>query len=312
MRQLLLVLGSASLAFSQATPPRPQQNIAAEALIPNLPAQVIGSDDMILLTVYDSPEFTRTVRVSPDGDIRLPMLKQRIKADGLLPSELEITVAKALTDEKLLVDPFVTVTMIEYHSRPISIVGAVKKPITFQVAGPMTLLEALSRAEGLTDLAEGQILVSHPAADNKTLLVQRIPVKGLIDNANPEYNIKLKGGEEIRVPEAPRITVAGNVKKPGSFPVKESSELTVMKAIAMGEGLAQFYGNVAYIYRIDDVKGDKHEIEIPLKKILDRKSPDVPLQARDVLYIPDSSGKRNWERVLSLGGATASGLAIFH
>src|SRR5450432_172943 len=121
MRQLLLVLASASLAFPQIPNPRPQQNIAAEAFIPNLPAQIIGSDDMILLTVYDSPEFTRTVRVSPDGEIRLPMVKQRIKADGLLPSELEASVAKALTDEKLLVDPFVTVTIVEYHSRPISI-----------------------------------------------------------------------------------------------------------------------------------------------------------------------------------------------
>jgi polysaccharide export outer membrane protein len=212
----------------------------------------------------------------------------------------------------LLVDPFVTVTMIEYHSRPISVVGAVKKPITFQAVGPMTLLEAISRAEGLTELAEGQILVSRPTVDNKFPLVQRIPVKGLIDNADPEYNVQLKGGEEIRVPEAPRITVAGNVKRPGSYPVKESSELTVIKAIALGEGLSQFYGNVAYIYRVDEGKGTKNEIEIPLKKILDRKSPDVALQARDVLYIPDSSGKRSWDRILSIGGATASGIAIFH
>ncbi len=311
MRKLLSFFLLSFLAFSQSVP-KAQQNIAAEASIPNLPAQIIGADDMVLLSVYDSPEFTRTVRVSPDGEIRLPMLKQRIHASGLLPSQLEESVAKALTDEKLLVDPFVTVTMVEYHSRPISIVGAVKKPITFQANSPMTLLQALSRAEGLTEEAEGQILISRVAADGQTPLVQRIPVKGLIDNADPEYNVRLTGGEEIRVPEAPRITVAGNVKRPGSFPVKETSDLTVMKAIAMGEGLSQFYGNTAYIYRVDDAKGTKNEIEIPLKKILDRKSPDVALQARDILYIPDSTGKRTWEKVLSLGGATASGVAIFH
>ncbi|MCU1262512.1 MAG: polysaccharide export protein [Bryobacterales bacterium] len=312
MRHLLLICALSSLAFSQATTTKLPQNIAAEAFIPNLPAQIIGPDDMVLLSVYDSPEFTRTVRVGSDGDIRIPMLKQRVRAEGLLPAQLEVAVAKALTDEKLLIDPFVTVTVIEYHSRPISVVGAVKKPITFQAIGPMTLLEALARAEGLTDLAEGQILVSHPSAGNHNALVQRIPVKSLIDNADPEYNIKLKGGEEIRVPEAPRITVAGNVRKPGSFPVKDASELTVMKAIALGEGLSQFYGNTAYIYRVDDSKGTKNEIEIPLKKILDRKSPDIPLQARDILYIPDSTGKRSWDKILSIGGATASGVAIFH
>ena len=94
--------------------------------------------------------------------------------------------------------------------------------------------------------------------------------------------------------------------------MKESSELTVFKAIAMAEGLSQFSGNVAYIYRPDDAKGSKNEIVVPLKLILSRKSPDIPLQARDILYIPDSSGKRNLERLLTVGGGVATGLAIFH
>ena len=156
--------------------------------------------------------------MSPDGEIRLPMVKQHIKASGLLPAQLEIAVSKALSDEKLLVDPFVTVTMMEYHSRPISVVGAVKKPITFQAIGPVTLLEALARAEGLTDEAEGQILISRPGGDKKTALVQRVPVKSLIDNADPEFNVKLMGGEEIRVPEAPRITVTGQREKTRLLP----------------------------------------------------------------------------------------------
>src|ERR1700735_902314 len=92
----------------------------------NLPAQRIGPDDLVGLSVYDSPEFTRTIRVGPDGWIRLPMLKQRINADGLMPNQLESAVADALVEEQLLVDPFVTVTVVEYHSRPISVVGAVK------------------------------------------------------------------------------------------------------------------------------------------------------------------------------------------
>ena len=61
--------------------------VSVEPGTTNLPAQRIGPDDLIGLSVYDSPEFTRTIRVGPDGTIRLPMLKQRIKADGLMPSE---------------------------------------------------------------------------------------------------------------------------------------------------------------------------------------------------------------------------------
>jgi polysaccharide biosynthesis/export protein len=312
-RLITLFFAASSLLVAQApnpyrnAPPAPVENVGA-----NLPAQVIGADDMITLSVYDSPEFSRSIRVGPDGNIRMPMLKQKIKAQGLLPSELEISIASALVEEKLLVDPFVTVTMSEYHSRPISVVGAVKNPITFQAVGVVTLIDAITRAGGLSEEAEGEILISKAGADRMTHLVQRISVRVLIDSPDPEKNITLTGGEEIRVPQAPRIIVAGNVKKPGSYPVKENSEMTVQKAIAMAEGLSQFWGNKAYIIRPDDVTGKKNEIEVPLKEIMSRKAQDMPLMARDILYIPDSSGKRNFDRLLGVAGSAATGLAIYH
>src|SRR5919198_5161826 len=106
----------------------------AEAGVASLPAQRIGPNDLVAVSVYDSPELTRTVRVGPDGMIRLPMLKRRIQADGLLPGALEAAIAEALRAEELIVDPVVTVTIAEYRSRPVSVAGAVRHPITFQAA----------------------------------------------------------------------------------------------------------------------------------------------------------------------------------
>jgi polysaccharide biosynthesis/export protein len=314
MQRLITLFLAASYALvGQAQSPyRPTTPAPVENLGANLPAQVIGADDMITLSVYDSPEFSRSIRVGPDGNIRMPMMKQKIKAQGLLPSELEVAIAAALVDEKLLVDPFVTVTMSEYHSRPISVVGAVKNPVTFQAVGTVTLIDAITRAGGLSEEAEGEILISKTGADKVTRLVQRVSVRVLIDNPDPEKNILLTGGEEIRVPQAPRIIVAGNVKKPGSYPVKENSEMTVQKAIALAEGLSQFWGNKAYIIRPDEATGKKNEIEVPLKEIMSRKAQDMPLMARDILYIPDSSGKRNFDRLLGVAGNAATGLAIYH
>jgi polysaccharide biosynthesis/export protein len=313
LRHFVFLVASTSIALAQTSSQnRPIIPAPAEPIGVNLPAQIIGADDMITLSVYDSPEFSRSIRVGPDGMIRMPMLKQKIKAQGLLPSELEVSIAKALVEEQLLVDPFVTVNVSEYHSRPISVVGAVRTPVTFQAIGTVTVLDALTRAGGLSEDAEGEILLSRTGADQKTALVQRISTRALIDNPDPEVNLRLTGGEEIRVPQAPKIVVAGNVKKPGSYAVKENSEMTVQKAIAMAEGLAQFWGSKAYIYRPDDATGKKNEIIVPLKEIMARKAEDMPLLARDILYVPDSSGKRNLERALGLAGATASGLVIFH
>lgn len=310
MQKFLFIWLVGTTAFSQVKTQAPR---IGETGGPNLPAQTIGPDDLVALSVYDAPEFSRTIRVGPDGSIRLPMLKEKVKADGLLPAQLEVSIADALKKEQLLVDPFVTVTMVEYHSRPISIAGAVKKPVTFQAVGQVTLLDALTQAEGLSPEAGGEILISRPSpdGDKKASLVQRIPVKGLIDAADPELNVKLFGGEDIRVPEVGKIFVTGNVKRPGMYPVHDSSDTTVLKALALSEGLMPYAGSLAYIYRPDDRSNSKNEIQIDLKKILSRKAPDVQLQARDILYIPDSSGRRNLDKFWGVGVSTASGLLIW-
>ena len=282
----------------------------------NLPAQRIGANDLVAVSVYDVPELTRTVRVGADGFMRLPMLKQRIKAEGLMPSELEGVIASALVAERLIVDPFVTITIAEYNSRPISVAGAVKQPLTFQATEPVSLLEAITRAGGLAPEAGPEILVSRAqtgADGSVTSLVQRILVKGLIDAADPALNVSLIGGEEIRVPEVGKVYVIGNVKKPGAFPVQDGVESTVLKMLALSEGLMPYASKDAYIYRREG-NGAKNEIQIPLSKIMERKAPDASLLANDILYVPDNKGRRMTLGVLekiAVFGAGASTALIY-
>ena len=125
-------------------------------------------------------------------------------------------------------------------------------------------------------------------------------------------NVKLTGGEEIRVPEAGKIFVVGNVKKPGAFPLQEDAESTILKALALAEGLLPYAAKQAYIYRREAGPGAKNEIPIEIGKIMDRKSPDLPLKANDILYIPDAKGTRAmWsalEKVLLFGSGATSAL----
>jgi polysaccharide export outer membrane protein len=287
---------------------RPGMNPAGEQG-GNLPIQKVGANDLVAISVYDVPELTRTVRVSQDGFIRLPMLKQRIPAVDLMPSDLEVSIAQALKEEGLIVDPFVTVTVAEYASRPIIVMGAVRRPLTFQASNPVTLLDALARAEGLTPDAGAEILLTR--SEHGQSLVQRIPVRVLIDNADPSVNVRLSGGEEIRVPEAGKLFVMGNVKRPGAFPFQDNQQTTVLKAIAMAEGLIPYAGNEAFILR-REASGSKNEIHVSLKLILQRKAPDMPLMANDVLYIPDAKGTRAMlsvvEKLVLYGSGVTSAL----
>jgi polysaccharide export outer membrane protein len=227
-----------------------------------------------------------------------------------MPDELEKAIAEAFQAEKILVDPFVTVTVAEYHTLPsVSVAGAVRNPVTFEANDKVTLLEAITRAGGLTSDAGPEILISSPASP---ALVQRVLVRALIDAADPAVNLILQGGEEVRVPEAGKIFVVGNVKMPGAFPVHDGSETTVLKAVALTQGLAPYASNSAYIYRRDAGSGSPNEIPVDLNKIMQRKSPDVALQANDILYIPDRSGKRIamsvLEKVFSFGAGVSTAL----
>ena len=287
---------------------------------PNLPVGRIGGNDLLGVTVYDAPPLTGPVRVSQDGDIRLPMVKQTIHAAGLYPRDLEKDIAAALVKDHLLVEPIVTVTIIEYDSRPITVVGAVNSPVTFQATGIVTLLDAISRAKGLSANAGSEILITSQAMgpDSKeTMLTRRVPVRSLLDNADSALNIVLQGGELVRVPEAGRVFVVGDVKKPGSYFITDGSQSSIMKALALSEGLAEHAGHTAYIYRQESGAAGRNEIPVPLKKIMNRKSPDVNLEANDILYIPDSTGRRVSAKVLeSMVGAGAvlgsAALYVYH
>ncbi len=201
---LAIAILSSNSAQSQQAPS--SSNAVATSAGDSAPAYLekFGIDDSIGVSVYESPDLTRTVRVGPNGDIRLPFVHQHIQAAGLTPDELEGAIAAALVEEHVMVAPIVSVSLVESHSRPITVVGGVRTPITFQLTGTMTLLEAIVKAGGISDSAGSEIEVSHPSAgaDGKTVfLTERFPVHSVMDGSDPAANIKLSGGENIRVLE---------------------------------------------------------------------------------------------------------------
>jgi polysaccharide export outer membrane protein len=302
---LLALTGCVSLVVGAQSRPSLMEDAGRE----NLPSQILGADDLIAISVYDAPEFTRTVRVDPDGTIRLPLLKTSIPAAGILPFDVEQRVAQALIDGEILVDPIVKITVVEYHSRPVAVVGAVHRPLTFQAVGTVTVLDALARAEGLTLEAGTEILLTHGG------VTEKIPVQKLLQEADPDVNFALHGGEEIRVPEAGKIFVVGNVRRPGAFAVRDQEGQSVLKAVALSEGLSPYSSKQAYVYR-RDASGTRQEIPVELAKIMERKTTDVALEAGDVLYIPDNKGRRATmnaiDRLTTFGASTGSGLLIWH
>ncbi len=309
---LAIAISSSIPAYSQQAPA--SQNAGTASLTDSVPPyqETLGIGDVVGVSVYESPDLTRNVRIDPNGDIRLPFVREHIRAAGLTSDELESAIAAVLVEEQLMIAPIVSVTVVESHSRPITVLGAVKTPTSLDAPGTMTLLEAILKAGGLSDTAGTEIEVSHPTtgADGKSVnLTERIPVRPLMDGSDPSANINLTGGETVRVLENARIFIVGNVIHPGPVAAGPESDNTVLKAVTLAGGLDSFTSRTAYIYRAEAGNGQKNRIPIPIKKIMTFKAADVPLYGGDMLYVPSATGQRLSAKALATTMAIGLGVA---
>lgn len=306
-RNIPVLLLSALSVRAQAPTSRPLVNTPIAAISPasSLPDHKIVPNDLLNIQVFDEPEVSRPgVRVSSDGTVVIPSLPKPLLVAGLLPREVEGEVRQALIDGQILIHPTVSVSILEYAYRLISIQGNVRTPGQFEITQPITLFEALSKAGGVTPEAGADVLVSKSPTDPP----QKVNLIQLQINPDPSTNLILNGGELISVPEAPKVWVTGNVAHPGPVAIKTPGDATVLKVVATAAGLTQYYNKLAYIYR-PDPSGKRQEITVPLRKIMQRKAQDVDLAVDDILLIPDDNG--NARRTLlttlqSLGGAASS------
>jgi polysaccharide export outer membrane protein len=260
----------------------------------------IGPEDLLDISVYEDERLNKTVRVSSQGDISLPLIGV-LKVEGLTVVQLEREI-KDLLSEKLYQNPHVSVFIKEYHGQRISVIGAVDKPGVFDVRGQKTILEGLAMAGGLKEDA-GQLLflIRPPLADEKnpekageseggipeTLVIN---LEELLVKGNWKLNLPLRNGDVINIPVSGKIFVGGEVNRPGGFPLK-GKRVTVRQAIAMAEGLkpkANASGTVIFRYG----EGDAEEVlSADVNAIQKGEIKDVYLQENDIVIVPRSNVK---------------------
>ncbi|HXE81570.1 MAG TPA: polysaccharide biosynthesis/export family protein [Vicinamibacterales bacterium] len=262
----------------------------------------IGANDVLSISVLHAPELSTSVRVSSRGDISLPLLGG-VPAAGLTAAELETELEKRLR-ERYIRDPDVTVQVTELQSQAVSVVGAVNRPGIFQVRGSTTLLEVLSLAGGLAEDAGDSVIVlrrartrasnsGHPASDGAHAGESasfEVPLRTLLDSADGAANAVIVPGDVVNVRSAAIVYVVGAVRKPGAFAMRGNEQLTVLRALALGEGLLPSASRDALVLRTED-DGKRIELPVDLGDVLKGKQNDFALQQQDVLFVPTSGGK---------------------
>ncbi|MBP1635130.1 MAG: polysaccharide biosynthesis/export protein [Acidobacteria bacterium] len=263
----------------------PPEVVARDAAGPDFR---IGADDELSISVLQAPELNRTTRVSQQGLISLPLLGT-VRAAGLTQAELEAALEEEL-GRRYIKHPEVSVEVSEIRSRPVSVVGAVARPGILQVRGSTTLLDVISMAGGLRDDAGDTVVVTRPGAGGQLESVE-VKLKPLIESRDPASNAAVHPGDIVTVRAADVVYVVGAVNKPGAFPMPGNDRVTVLQAVALGQGLVATAAQKDAILVRTTQDGKRHEIPVDLAAMLRGRHPDIPLEARDLLFVPTSGSK---------------------
>jgi polysaccharide biosynthesis/export protein len=247
----------------------------------------VGPKDLLEISVFGADELSRTVRVSEDGKVTLPLLGE-VLVDGLTKSELERKLA-GLLGEKYVQNPQVTVFIREYQSKRVSVLGAVEKPGPYQLLGRQTLMQIVSEAGGLTRDAGSDIIIIRQLPDGTSTSL-RISIDELFLKGDAKLNVPLEAGDSVNIPvdKLVAIYVFGQVKNPGALQVKKSALPTLLQAIAQAGGFTDRAAKGGVIIKRKDETGKEKEIKVNVRSILGNRQKDIPLLENDTVYVPES------------------------
>ena len=284
----------------------------------------IGSGDQLLISVSDLDEVNnRSIRVAQDGTLDLPLI-------GVLPvSGMNVNALRNLLAarySKYVATPQVTVQLVSSESRTVSVIGEVNTPNTQELVGPLTLLGAISKAGGIRPDAGPEVVITREMHWGTLPLTGATPsqqgaysratlnLDDLLADKTPEDNIVLRPGDIITVPKGRLVYVVGDVRRSGGFPMRSSSSMSLIQALALAEGLAPNArsGNAKILRPVSaDKNAKREEIPVDIGQVLSGKREDPQLFADDILFVPSSAAKTGMRRAAEAVLQVSTGILIY-
>ncbi|WP_165419866.1 polysaccharide biosynthesis/export family protein [Edaphobacter modestus] len=283
---------------------------------------VLGDGDQFVINVQDLEELSaKSFRIDPSGYIDLP-LAGPVEATGLTIEQLKTKLVSKLS--KYIDSPQISISLTEYSSRPVSIVGSVNAPGIHQLQGPKRLIDVISLAGGTKPDAGSRVIVTrekkwgtlplpHAVVDPATgISTASLSLEDLMASKTPSENILVSPGDIVSIPKAEVVYVVGNVKKAGGFQLSSHTSITLLQALSLAEGLDRdsASSNSKIIRPAPGGDGNPREIPVNIKAILAGKAPDEPLFGNDILFVPNSGLKSASHRAMDIM-QVALGAAIY-
>jgi polysaccharide export outer membrane protein len=243
---------------------------------------LIGAGDMLHVQVFDTPELEQHARVTDTGDLTL-VIGGTVHVAGVTPAQAAHSIEETLQKGQLLLLPKVAITVEEYATQKVSVVGEVKTPGAYAINTPRSVLDVLSLAGGLTDIADRKVLIERHGTK------QRIPYF-LSNNADAALDlaVEVNPGDSVLVPKAGIVYVLGDVARPGGYTMTNNeAQLTVLQLVARAGGTnhSAVHSHAKLIHK----NGTAYNEEpLALSAMQKGNRADLPLQPDDIVWVPFS------------------------
>jgi len=316
-----VVLASAVVLAQEAPPKQPQSApragtdsaVIAEGITETKDARSadrsalkVGVGDLLEMKVFGVPDLTDSFRIDTEGNVSLPLVGA-VNIEGLTLDQAQKTIEAKLRDGGFVRDPHVTLTVKEFVTQGISVMGEVVRPGVYPLLGARRLFDALSAAGGTTQKAGKVVSITRRDNPGEPQLIALSTDPAIAAKSN----VDVYPGDTIVVSKAGIVYVVGEVGRPSGFIMENNEQLTVLQALALAQGLNKNAAlNDAKIIR--KTPEGRKEIPVALKKILESKPghPDMPMQAEDILFVPTSAAKSAARRTMEAVIQISTGVAI--
>ena len=177
-------------------------------------------------------ELSATGNVSGDGLVTAALVGS-VPVLGLTPQQAAQRIGRAYKDGQFLVDPQVTVTMTEYQSQQLSVLGEVTAPGRFPMRTRLSILDALALAGGIK--ATGAQLAYILRPEDAVVTRYEVDLDALLQAGAGQQYFELLAGDTVVVPKSEVFYIYGEVKTPNAYPLKSGT--TVIQALSLAGGL---------------------------------------------------------------------------
>jgi len=239
----------------------------------------LGPGDTIRITVYQNPDLNTDGRISERGTIMFPLVGE-VPVSGQTPLEAGASIAKRLKSGRFLIDPQVTVSVVEGRSRHVSVLGHVAKPGQYALDGVSTkVTDLLALAGGISEGGDDTIVLLRASNGTGTQERREIDVQAMYRSGDLSSDVDLQPGDTLFVPSAPVFYVYGEVQRPGEY--RLHGPMTVMNALSVGGGLSPHgTDRKLRIHR----RSEKGDLKVLDASLTDRIQPGDIVEVRESVF----------------------------